>query len=263
MLPPPAPIVWMSIVGIDTGNVWNCCSVSTFACPPAIRRRVEARASHVDRDQVLVAEDLAQRGRADHAARRSGEHEVHGLLLRRRDGHRAAARARQQEAAAEVALLEVVVERVEVRRRDRLDVRVDDRGARPLVLAVLAAQPVRERHRRRPDIPRAEPPPSRARALDRRSCGGSRRQPRSTPSSRILPRGGHGALAVERDENRPVVRAALGDLEDEVPRDERRRAPVLEVVHRVAIGAADLVDVAESARRHDRHARAGSRRAAR
>ena len=36
MLPPPAPIVWMSIVGIDTGSVSNCCSVSIFAWPPAM-----------------------------------------------------------------------------------------------------------------------------------------------------------------------------------------------------------------------------------
>ena len=55
------------------------------------------------------------------------------------------------------------------------------------------------------------------------------------------------------------MRAALRDLEDEVPRDERRGPPVLEVVHRVAIRPSDLVDVAESARRHDRDTRAGSR----
>ena len=110
------------------------------------QRGVEAGATHVDGDQVRFAGDGGEPGGADHAAGRAGQDQVHRLVLGQRRGHRATAGAHHQELATEARLVEAVAEGAQVGADDRLDVGVEHRRARPLVLAVLPGEVRRQRH---------------------------------------------------------------------------------------------------------------------
>ena len=100
-LPPPAPIVWMSIIGTRSGmrkprSVWS----EVRGRPPGMRHDVEARAAHVGRDHVVEPGDRGHVAGRHHARRRARQREVGRPLARGGAGHHAAAGLHEQHIAA-------------------------------------------------------------------------------------------------------------------------------------------------------------------
>ncbi len=71
MEPPPAPMVWMSIMDTPSGHAPMVPSVVTCASPPADQAHVRAGPADVDGDDVGEARRRAHQPRADHARRRA------------------------------------------------------------------------------------------------------------------------------------------------------------------------------------------------
>ena len=207
---------------------------------------LRGRAAHVERDQPVRAEHAREARAARGARRRAGLHRVHGLRPRGLERERAAVRLRDEDLAAEAAPGQRPAEGAEVAVHDGPDVGVDDRGARPLVLAPLLCDPMRGRDRRRRAAPAATISAARC------SCAGSRYENRkttatdSTPSAASCSRGRADSALVEGDQHLAARAEALRHLEATAPRHERRRPLVEHVVHPEEVAAADLEDVPET-----------------
>ena len=151
-MPPPAPISTMS----TTGHQHRVARVVGPPLDPVLGRRLRpavldqralgGRAADVEVDDVRLADPLAEPRRADHARRRTRLDEVD--RLRRAVGDaRSCRRSTASTAAAAAALpAQPPLEGVEVALDDRLNVGVEDGGARALVLAPFPRDLGRDRH---------------------------------------------------------------------------------------------------------------------
>jgi hypothetical protein len=183
---------------------------------------------------------------------------VNRLLGGRLDRHSPAAGAGEQEVPLEPALAQLSVQVLQVGARDGLHVGVNNGCAGALVLAVLAAEAVRERDRN-------------LRALARQSFAhrqlvggvgvtvqeahGDRLNTLRSDTSRHF----QCALLVEGGQNVALEVHPFLDLEGELARHQRVGLAIFEVVHRVARGTAQLVHVAKAACGHNSYPGSASR----
>ncbi len=102
------------------------------------------RSTHIEGDDVFVAERLPNFRRGDDSADRSGLHHHHGAADRRLGRHDAAIRLHDGKIAAETARFQLRMQIAHIAANDWADVRVDDRGGHALVLAIFAQNLVRQ-----------------------------------------------------------------------------------------------------------------------
>ncbi len=110
-------------------------------------RHVVGRASHVGADRVGMPEPTSERGDSDHAAGRPGREGPHRQLERPIRAHHAAVRLHHADRSPHAGGRESLAEGSQVRLEQRLDVRVDHRGGRPLVLVPFGRDRRRQGHR--------------------------------------------------------------------------------------------------------------------
>ncbi len=224
-------------------------------------RRLRGRAAHVERDQLRPPRQPAQVAAGHHAGRRART---------RRGGPACAAPISgvsvppldciTSSGAAMPASPELLDERGDVARDRRADVRVDDGGARPLVLADL-----RQDLRRARDVDARRRRAARTISSTRRSCASSAYEWSSaiaTASTSVV-RGSARATVFDRAlvELAPDLASRpepLADLVPEPARNERLRALVLDVVEDGDPETSHLEDVAEALRRDQRRPRAAT-----
>jgi hypothetical protein len=107
---------------------------------------IRARATHVERDQVALADQRRAVAACRDAARGPREHRASGEARRFRHRRDAAVRLHDQHFAAIARRRELVAEAHEVPREHGADIGVDDRRPDPLVLLDLRQHLRRERH---------------------------------------------------------------------------------------------------------------------
>ena len=210
---------------------------------------VGRRAPHVERDDAPVPGATGTLRCADDAAGGSGEDRAHRLGTRHGRADEPASRLHDAEAASR----NHGRQRAQVAGHQRADVGVERRGRHPLVLAVLAQQPVREGHvQAAPGERPAEPALVRRTGVAVEETDGDRRRPAARD-------GGQRACHLTRAERRldgPVDEHALAHADAPRARHERRRPARLERVERGAHLAADLEHVLEAGGGEQRDARA-------
>ncbi len=146
--PPPAPIVWMSIIGTWRGHAPMRPSVVTSALAAPDQADVGAGAADVDRDHVGEARGGADQARPDHAGGGAGQRGVDALLARDRRADHAAVRLHDPERRRDPALPEPPLEPLDVAADQRLHVGVERGRHRALVLAEDGEDLAGQRHRR-------------------------------------------------------------------------------------------------------------------
>ena len=215
---------------------------------------LEAGAAHVTGDQVTQADRLAERRRGHDPARRARAHQRDGLLACPLGRLHAAVRA-QDEQLVDVALAALPLEAGHVIVQQRLQVRVEHRRRRALVLAPARQHLVRERDEDAwplllDQLARAQLV---CRVDEREEVGDGDRgdlagvaQPSDLAS--------HGAL-VERCQDLAVAQHALRDADATRARHEMARLDPVQVEVVGARHALDAQDVAEAVGREQRHVR--------
>ena len=157
---------------------------------------------------------------------------------------------------------QLALESRQVAAHDRRRVGVDDRGGRPLVLAPLSGDPVRERDRDVVEL--LEQDLLGAKLVGRVQVG--EQEADGDGAESLLPhapRGRADGVLVERLQLLAGGVQPAGDLDDVAARHERRRLAVVDVVQARAVAAGDVVDVARALRRQQQDASrrgAGGRR---
>ena len=207
-------------------------------------RALGGGAAHVERDQTVGAEDSREARAARDTGRGSRLDRVHGLRARRGERERPAVRLGHQDLPLETAPGQPLAEGTQVAVHDRLDVRVHDRRARPLVLAPFLRDAVRGRDRH-------------ARYLARDDLSGALLVGRVAIREQEHDRHRLHAVGVERAGGRPNRgfveryehvaggRQPLGYLAAAPARHQRLGPPIEHVVHFQEIAAADLEHVPE------------------
>ena len=202
--------------------------------------------------------DPCQLGTPFCAGHRPGHDRLEGPPLGLAERHRAAARAGHEQGAAEARVAEAVLEAPQVARHPTAHVRVDDGRRRPLVLAVLAGDLVRDG-----DIAREAGVAERALGgklvlgvrVRVHECNRDRghafgREDLGCPSD---------VVCLDGDVHLATGPDPLRDREPEPARDERRRGAPEQVVGLVPVAAAGLEDVAEPLRAEEPDGCAGTR----
>ena len=220
-------------------------------------RRLGRRPPHVEGKGPRPADLLRGRRRRQHPGRRPALEHLDRAALGRGRGEPPAVGREEAERGADTLLVEPPLERPQIRRDPGIHVRVGDRGRGSLVLADLGADVAREHDRPlEPAFAKVLPD----RALVRRVAVGVEQADgdrlhlllRETPRKLADPR------RVRRTLDPPLRVQPLVDLEAKAPRHEGRRKLDEEVVDVVAGLPAELEEVAESGRRHERGARPGA-----
>ena len=206
---------------------------------------VEARATHVDADQVRPVEQARQRDEAHRAADRPGEQRLHRPLAGRARRDDAAARLHHVQRRVQPALVQLALQPLEVPAHGRSRVRVEHRGRRALVLAPLGGDSMRQRDREVTELLAQD---LLGAQLVRRVEVGEEEADGDGAERLVLGAtgGGTDGLLVERRQllAGPVEPAA--DLDGVPPRNERRRLAVVELVQPRPVAAGDLVRVADA-----------------
>ena len=215
-------------------------------------------AAHVQRDQVRPARQATELAARDDTRCRPRLDEVRRLPRRDRGRKRAAARLHDLERSVDPRVAQAVRERVDVPADGGAEVRVDDGGARALVLADLGEDVGRPRDEDVVGEALAQDllDPAlvgvvgvRVEQRDRHRLDSLLREPR-----RDVP---NGAL-VERSPDLASRAEALAHLEAKRAGHERLRLLVLQVVEHGDPQPAHLEDVAKALGRHERHGRAAT-----
>ena len=166
MLPPPAPMVFTSTIGVRTGIGPDRALAGEQRPAVPHQGHVVAGAAHVERDEVAHPGALGRERGADHAAGRPREEERDRLLRGQRRRHDAAARAHDQRHAGHAEAAQRLGEPGEVALHHRAQVGVEGGHAEPLVLAEGRVDLRRER-----DADLRAPAPAMISRV-RRSCAG-------------------------------------------------------------------------------------------
>ena len=213
------------------------------------QRDVRRRASHVEGEHAAHAGAARDADGAYDASGGPGEHRAHRLRRRAPRRDRAAVRLHDEKPCTAALYRR---EPCEVPRHQRRDVGVDDRGARPLVLARLTDERVRERDRHAEHAQRRS---DRALVARRRIRVEQRDRDRLRPPRAYAAHQRAELPCRQRNRNPAVELDALAHRNPICTRDERRRTPRLEGIEFRARLAADLDDVLEPRRRDERDAR--------
>jgi hypothetical protein len=224
--------------------------------PSLDQRRLRGRAAHVERDRVVVPERARQRERCDDAGRRPRLERVDRPSRRLIGRHDPAGRLHDREPRLyEPRLHEPLLQVGDVAGHQRPDVGVDDGRRRPLVLLLLAQDLARERHRHGGQLraqDRADAPLVLGMKVRVEQAHGDRLHLCVAES-----RGERDDLVVvERSRDPPVCEHPLGELEAQVPLDERRRLRPEVVVEVRHPHPPQLEHVAEALGRDHRRTRA-------
>ena len=208
---------------------------------------VEARAAHVDADQIRPLEQARQRDEAHRAAHRPGEQRLHRPFAGRARRDDAAARLHHVQGDVQSALVQLALEPLEVAAHGRAGVRVEHGGRSALVLAPFGGDSVRQRDRKVTELLAQD---LLGAQLVRRIEVGEEEADGDGTEGLVLGASGGGTdgLLVERRQllASPVEPAA--DLDGVSPRNERRRLSVVELVQLCPVAAGDLVRVADALR---------------
>jgi len=216
---------------------------------------VRARAAHVVRDEVGDTRPRSGEAALAHAAGRPGHRRADREPSRGLDGHHSAARSDRQHPVGVAGLEQLLLQPREIAVHQRLQVGVEHRGRESLELAVLRHDVGRERHRH---LGKALAEALADGALVSGIGVGVEQADGQSLGRRSRERVDHAidAAAVERCEHRAVVEHALVDLEPQRALDEGLRSH--ERRHEqhgdVALGSADLDQVAEARGRDQGHA---------
>ena len=215
--------------------------------------RVQAGAAHIQGDDVGDAHLAGECGRADDATGRTRQHQVDRSVLGGLHGHGAPTRAGHQEVTPEATLLERALQPRQVGPHHGLDVGIEDRRAGSLVLPVLAQQSMREGHVAVGQLAGQDGADlelvRRVRVAVQQA---HRYRGHAGGTQRCRDRGDRGAI--QGRQHRAIEGHPARHLEDQVARHQRGRLAVAQVVHRLAIGPAELEDIAEALRGDDGHA---------
>ena len=206
-------------------------------------RHVGARPTHVERDEVRLADPRREVACPDEPCSRPGELEVDGARDRSLDGRDAAVGAHDHGSPGEPRRTEVRLQQTQIGGDGRADIAVDHGGARALVLAEQARQVRGNRDVRigatlADDL--GDPPFVAWVAEGPEEADRERADP---PRECSVDGFDHVAL-VERRDLTPSVVGRFRHLVDVIGRHERRRMPCgRDIGHRAAEGASDLVGV--------------------
>jgi hypothetical protein len=213
-------------------------------------RALRGRAAHVERDEPIGPEDPREARAAGDAGRRARLDRVHRLRARRLERERTAVGLGHQELSGEATSPEPAAELAQVAVHDRLNVRVHDRRAGPLVLAPLLRDPVRGRDRHAGYLVGDDA--GGALLVARVAIREQEHDRHRLDAVGAQPAGGrtHGLL-VERDQHVARGRQPLGHLVHAAARHQGLGPPVKHVVHLQEVAAADLEHVAEPVSREE------------
>ena len=98
-------------------------------------RRLGGRAAHVEGDDLVDAQPPRELGRGDDPGRRPRFDDVRRAFCGSGAGHDPAIRLHDQQRSGDPRGVELAAQRLQVGRHGRLDIGIEDRRARPLVLA--------------------------------------------------------------------------------------------------------------------------------
>ena len=217
--------------------------------------RLGGGATHVEADQLGLAEAGAHLGRADHARGRPRLDAVHGLARGQLDRHQPTVGLHHGHWGVYAGAAQLGDQALEVALDHRPDVAIDDGGAGALVLARFGQQLARQG-----DVESGQLGAERvADALLVGGIGVGVQQGDRHGGDARLPHRGHRPLyvtGVERREHAAAGIDTLAHLQAQAPLHQRRRLAVGEVVEPRRAQPRDLQHVAEALGGDQRHRRA-------
>ena len=132
--PPPAPIVLTSIIGTRSGQVFILASVVVSGRPVPNQRDVAAGPAHVEGDDVPAAAASALELAADDTRGRTREQKLHRARQRVLGGGDTAPRLNDLQTGVDAGRAQLPAEYGQIGVQHRLDVGIECRDDRPLVL---------------------------------------------------------------------------------------------------------------------------------
>jgi len=213
---------------------------------------VKTRPSHVDADQMVLVQHLAQRRRADRPSNRPGEDRLNGVAFGRCRRHHPSVRLHHVQPLSESARPHLVLQPRQIAFDDRRDVGIDDRRARALILPPLPRHLMRQRHRYpRQPLPQHLPDAQLMRRVGVRVQQAHRHRFESVGLDLLQDR--PQLFLPQRSLYRAIVQHPLRHLIDVPPSHQRLGLLIEQIVHVRPVGPPDLVHVAKPFRRQQRH----------